>query len=127
MERQSIRGGRIRRGMHARRAGGRQESAIGQGVVHAAVLLALALNAAEAQQESGMLEEVVVTAQFREQGLQDTPLAITAITADAMRARSQSTILDVSAQAPSVVMQIGQICAARARARLSRGRRRRPR
>jgi len=105
MERQSIRGGRIRRGMHARRAGGRQESAIGQGVVHAAVLLALALNAAEAQQESGMLEEVVVTAQFREQGLQDTPLAITAITADAMRARSQSTILDVSAQAPSVVMQ----------------------
>jgi iron complex outermembrane receptor protein len=51
------------------------------------------------------IEEIVVTAQFREQNLQDTPLAITAISDEDLRARSQRTILDVSAQAPSVVMQ----------------------
>ena len=44
-----------------------------------------AARAAEAQVEadssSNQLEEVVVTAQFREQNLQDTPIAITAVTA----------------------------------------------
>ena len=34
---------------------------------------------------------IVVTAQFREQALQDTPLAITAVNADMLEARSQIT------------------------------------
>ena len=100
MKRQSIRGS-----INPRRTNGTDGSAYRRGAVGSAVLLALALNAAHAQQGSGVLEEVVVTAQFREQGLQDTPLAITAISGEAMRARTQSTLLDVSAQAPSVVMQ----------------------
>ena len=33
------------------------------------------------EQDSNQLEEVVVTAQFREQNLQDTPIAITAVNA----------------------------------------------
>lgn len=61
-------------------------------------------NAPQAVNE-GAVEEIVVTAQFREQNLQDTPLAITAVGDEALRARSQRTILDVSAQAPSVIMQ----------------------
>src|SRR5690606_20521667 len=51
------------------------------------------------------LDEVVVTAQFREQSLQDTPIAITAFSADMLEARSQTSIQDVAAQAPSVTLK----------------------
>lgn len=75
----------------------------------AALLLAVAGTARAQNTGAGSdaqgIEEIVVTAQFREQNLQDTPLAITAISDTDLRARSQRTILDVSAQAPSVVMQ----------------------
>lgn len=49
-------------------------------------------------------DEIVVTAQFREQRLQDTPLAITAVDAAMMEARSQTSLADVIKQAPSVVL-----------------------
>ncbi len=52
-----------------------------------------------------LLEEVVVTAQFREQNVQDTPIAITAISADMMNARSQTNISELANQAPSVTMK----------------------
>lgn len=58
-----------------------------------------------AEEQEGALEEIVVTAQFREQNLQDTPLAITAISAEMLEARSQTNIVDVAAQAPSVVLK----------------------
>ena len=51
------------------------------------------------------LEEVVVTAQFREQSLQDTPIAITAVSAEMLEARSQTSIQEVAAQAPSVTLK----------------------
>ncbi len=51
------------------------------------------------------LEEVVVTAQFREQSLQDTPIAITAMSAEMMESRSQTSIQDVANQAPSVTLK----------------------
>ena len=61
--------------------------------------------AQEAQEEGTMmLEEIVVTAQFREQNLQDTPLAITAVNASMMEARSQTSIHEVAAQAPNVTL-----------------------
>jgi iron complex outermembrane receptor protein len=49
--------------------------------------------------------EIVVTAQFREQKLQDTPLAITAVNAAMLEARSQTNIAEVAAQAPSVSLK----------------------
>jgi iron complex outermembrane receptor protein len=49
-----------------------------------------------------VLEEVVVTAQFREQRLQDTPIAITAVNAALLEQRNQTSVADVAAQAPSV-------------------------
>lgn len=52
-----------------------------------------------------LLEEVVVTAQFREQNLQDTPIAITALTALAMEARGQSDVIDIAQSAPNVTIQ----------------------
>jgi len=55
--------------------------------------------AAEAPAEDG---EIVVTAQFREQRLQDTPIAITAVTGDMLDARSQTSIAELGASAPNV-------------------------
>ena len=48
------------------------------------------------------LAEVVVTAQFRAERVQDTPLAITAVSGDLLEQRSQSSIVDVGAFVPSV-------------------------
>jgi iron complex outermembrane receptor protein len=58
-----------------------------------------------ADQASGTtdsLEEIVVTAQFRQQNLQDTPLAITAINAEMMEQRGQMSLHDLGQQAPNV-------------------------
>ncbi len=49
--------------------------------------------------------EIVVTAQFREQKLQDTPIAITAVNAATLEARGQTDISQVAAQAPNVTLR----------------------
>src|SRR3954447_11697092 len=50
-------------------------------------------------------QEVVVTAQFRSQRLQDTPLAITAVTGSMLEARGQTSIADIGNQAPNVTLR----------------------
>lgn len=50
-------------------------------------------------------DEIVVTAQFRQQNLQDTPIAITAMNAQMMESRSQTDISQVANQAPSVTLK----------------------
>jgi len=73
--------------------------------------LAMALASAPALAQTGAaadtsgVDEIVVTAQFREQSVQDTPLAITAISADMLESRSQTRISDITAQAPNVLLQ----------------------
>lgn len=62
--------------------------------------------AAPATRESEVPQEIVVTAQFREQKLQETPLAITALSAEALTARSFSNISDVGQVAPSVTLRL---------------------
>src|SRR5882757_3489271 len=49
-----------------------------------------------------LLEEIVVTAQFREQGLQSTPVAITAVTGAQLEQKSLSTVTDLNALAPNL-------------------------
>jgi iron complex outermembrane receptor protein len=49
--------------------------------------------------------EIVVTAQFREQKLQDVPIAITAVDAKLIEARSAQNLADVTNAAPSVVLR----------------------
>ncbi|WP_417320075.1 TonB-dependent receptor [Emcibacter sp.] len=72
----------------------------------AALMTAGTFSPAVAQEEEGLmtLEEIVVTAQFREQNLQDTPIAITAVSGDMLEARSQTNIVDVALQAPNVTL-----------------------
>ncbi|MDB6013772.1 MAG: TonB-dependent receptor [Gammaproteobacteria bacterium] len=53
---------------------------------------------------SETLQEVIVTAQFRQTRLQDTPIAITAVTAGMLEARSQTDITQVANQAPNVTL-----------------------
>lgn len=74
--------------------------------VPSALFLAMSA-AAQAQQpapEAG-LEEIVVTAQFRQQNLQDTPIAITAVSGSMLDARGQTNIAQVAAQAPNVSLR----------------------
>jgi iron complex outermembrane receptor protein len=54
------------------------------------------------QQPGQGLDDIVVTAQFRRENIQDTPLAITAATGAMMEARSQNNIVDVASRAPNV-------------------------
>lgn len=49
--------------------------------------------------------DILVTAQFRSQRLQDTPIAITAISAAALEERGLSRITDITNTAPNVVMK----------------------
>src|SRR5258707_387516 len=81
-----------------------------------AVYLSLALasiavraetSAAAAQtsdQSAGTLEEIVVTAEYRSEKLQQTPLAITALTTQALSERNITSLVDVSNAAPNVTM-----------------------
>src|SRR5690606_31595085 len=59
-------------------------------------------NAPGAAAPTGGANEIIVTAQFDEQNLQDTPLAITAVSAAMLEARSQTDLAQVARQAPNV-------------------------
>lgn len=69
----------------------------------AAAAPAAAQDAQEISNQSS--DQIVVTAQFREQNLQDTPLAITAMTDELLESRSADNIFDVALQAPNVILQ----------------------
>jgi iron complex outermembrane receptor protein len=60
------------------------------------------------QRPAGQLEEVVVTARFRTESLQQTPLAITALTAEKLEVNGATNVIDVGDWAPNVVInQLG--------------------
>jgi iron complex outermembrane receptor protein len=76
-------------------------------------VLALAAGPAQAQapaapaqpaDQPNTVAEIVVTAQFREQNLQKTPLAITAVNSQMLENRNQTRLSDVTAQAPNVTL-----------------------
>jgi iron complex outermembrane receptor protein len=54
--------------------------------------------------DSKRIEEVVVSARFREENVQNTPLAITAITGDAMDARGWTDVTNLDDFAPNTVI-----------------------
>jgi iron complex outermembrane receptor protein len=64
-----------------------------------------AAGACAADAGEDVLGEVVVTAQFREQNVQDTPLAITAISAEMLESRNQTNLAEVTNQAPNVTLK----------------------
>ena len=74
----------------------------------AALLLALSAVAAtdvsRASAQEQAIEEVVVTARYRQENLQQTPLAITAVTAQTLESRSATSTLDLDEFVPNVVI-----------------------
>ena len=64
--------------------------------------LAMAMLPMAGQAQEFALEEIVVTAQKREQSLQDVPLSVQAISADKLEQNSVSSISDISNLAPGV-------------------------
>ena len=75
------------------------------GLIAMAPAAAEAAPAPAAADASGTtLGEVVVTAQFRETKLQQTPLAITAITGQAIRDRGETNVTDLARTVPNTVI-----------------------
>lgn len=80
-------------------------------VLAAAISLALLLPGVTVQAQStsaSTLEEVVVTARKRAESLQETPIAVTAFSADELEAASVNNLMDLGAYAPNVSMATGQ-------------------
>ncbi len=74
--------------------------------LHTAIVVALAGAGTQVvwSQEGG-LEEIIVTAEFREANVQDTPIAITAVNAEMLDARSQTNLAQITAQTPNVSLR----------------------
>lgn len=53
---------------------------------------------------ASVTQEVVVTAQFRSQSVQNTPLAVTAINSEMLAARGQFEVVQIAQQAPNVTL-----------------------
>src|SRR5689334_10725233 len=83
-------------------------------ILSAAVATLLLGPQALSAQESGAerqpgLEEIVVTARFRSENLQEVPLAISAFTAEALNANGATNVVDVAKWAPNVTIDaLGQ-------------------
>jgi iron complex outermembrane recepter protein len=75
------------------------------GVVGAAALGASSPALAQGETaESAGLEEVTVTARFRSENLQETPLAITAVTGEVLEQRNLATVTDLDNFVPNTVI-----------------------
>src|SRR5207244_2971350 len=61
---------------------------------------------AQTETAGSTLEEVVVTAQKRTQNLQDVPIAITAINAEALQANRITNVTDLNALAPNMTVRV---------------------
>jgi hypothetical protein len=75
------------------------------GYVSLAPLIAGLLAAPVFGQQPGGLEEIIVTAEFRAANVQDTPIAITAVNAAMLDARSQTNLFQITAQMPNVSLR----------------------
>jgi len=60
---------------------------------------------AQSQGEKLSLEEVVVTARRRSENLQDVPIAVTALSGDALKLRGASDITELAQSVPSVTLE----------------------
>lgn len=60
---------------------------------------------AQGEGTEGGIETMIVTAEFREAPLQKTPIAITAVGAEMIDARSQTNVFEIGAQAPNVTLK----------------------
>jgi iron complex outermembrane receptor protein len=83
------------------RHGAARAALLGCSALAGLVGLSTAAHAQDAADEgAGMIEEIVVTAQKRTQNLQDVPLAVTAVTPEALQANRVTNVMDLNGLAP---------------------------
>ena len=70
----------------------------------AALAATLPAFAQQSTEETGGLQEVVVSAQYREERLQETPLAISAFSGEELQSRSLSDVTQLDAMVPNTVI-----------------------
>ena len=78
---------------------------LGSAIAAAVAMQSAALAEQAAKEKDQGLEEVVVTAQFLKQNLQDIPVAITAVTGAMMESRNMTNLAQVADSAPSVTFR----------------------
>jgi iron complex outermembrane receptor protein len=78
---------------------------LGSAIAAAVAMQSTALAEQAAKEKDQGLEEVVVTAQFLKQNLQDIPAAITAVTGAMMESRNMTNLAQVADSAPSVTFR----------------------
>src|SRR6478752_6029325 len=66
---------------------------------------AVAQDEKDQKEDSGAIGDIIVTAQFREQNLQDTPIAITAVSGEEIANKGLQSIAYVASSAPNVNIQ----------------------
>lgn len=77
-----------------------------RGLLAGVSVAALAAVAAPAAAQDGpTIEEVVVTARKVEENLQDTPVAVTAFTAETIQARAMTDVRDITNATPNLIIQ----------------------
>lgn len=82
-------------------------SAFNKRVLPQAIIIA-GLVVADTQLAMAQLEEIVVTAQRREQSLQDVPVAVTAFDADDLAKAGIQTIVDLQRATPNTTLQVSR-------------------
>jgi iron complex outermembrane recepter protein len=87
----------------------RSDAGIPARTMVAATIAALLGSATASAQsaDTATLDEIVVTARFRAENLQQTPLAITAISADALEAQGITSVQNLSAVVPNTYIAAG--------------------
>ena len=92
------------------RRGGRK--AIRQSLLASAAVLGFAMSAvpslsaeSDSSAAASALPEVTVTAEFRRESVQNTPIAITAVNAEMMEKRGQTSIYQLANEAPNVTLR----------------------
>lgn len=63
--------------------------------------LTMAVDVLPQESSAGLIEEIIVTAQKREENLQETPVSVTAFTAGAIEALGFRQSVDITAQTPN--------------------------
>ncbi len=81
-----------------------QVSLIALGLAAATLAPATAARAQTAAEDAGQIEEIIVSARRRAESLQDTPIAMTAISASQLEATASVKISDIQGQAPNLLI-----------------------
>jgi iron complex outermembrane receptor protein len=69
---------------------------------------ALAQSADEGERSEGMIEEIIVTAQRREESLMDVPVAVTAFTGEQLERMGALDIISISQMTPNTTLEVSR-------------------